>query len=56
MRPTNGGLLAALSNGVPASTTGGWTPTLFLDIDRTKKAPNLARKGAGPYGAFCDSP
>jgi pectate lyase len=34
---------------VDASTAGGWTPTLFLDIDRTKEVPNLVRKGAGPF-------
>jgi pectate lyase len=30
-----------------------WTPTLFLDVDRTKKVPNLVRKNAGPFDTFC---
>lgn len=28
----------------------GWTPTLFVEIDPTKKVPNIVRKGAGPFG------
>ena len=28
----------------------GWTPTLFIEIDPTKKVPNIVRKGAGPFG------
>jgi len=32
-----------------------WIPTLFLDVDRTKKLPNLVRKGVGPFGTFCES-
>jgi pectate lyase len=29
--------------------TVGWTPTLFLEIDPTKKVPEIVRKGAGPF-------
>jgi hypothetical protein len=29
--------------------TVGWTPTLFLPIDPTKKVPEIVGKGAGPF-------
>jgi pectate lyase len=33
-----------------------WQPTLFLEVDRTKKVPDLVRKCAGPFGPSCDAP
>jgi pectate lyase len=32
-----------------------WQPTLFLEVDRTKKVPNLVRKDAGPFDTSCNS-
>jgi pectate lyase len=32
-----------------AAPPAGWTPTLHLEIDETKKIPNIVRQGAGPF-------
>jgi pectate lyase len=33
-----------------------WQPTLSLEVDRTKKVPNLVRECAGPFGPSCGAP